>query len=121
MHKFTLLATLTLVMGEEIKFTDLGGKSLLIEDIQKVFLYYIKLIVDTSVIQQTKEKATDQLYKLNQPCNQSHCRESTEIKVLQIKINTLESKFIPYKNLMHLSVSKTLFGTLDNSNLDLIN
>ena len=86
-------------MGKEIKFTDLGGKSLLIEDIQKVFLYYIKLIVavDTSVIQQTKEEATDQLYKLNQLCTQSHCRESAEINVLKVKINTLESKFIHYK------------------------
>ena len=109
-----------------------GSKNLLIEDIQKVLLYHsqVKLIValNTSVIQRTKEKATDQLYKLKQ----SNCRESTEIKVLQIKINTLESKFIHYKNLMYLrvkrklfdfvgSVSKTLFGTLDNSNLDLIN
>ena len=132
MHKFTLLATLTLVMGERIMFTDLGSKSLLIEDIQKVLLHHsqVKLIValNTSVIQQKKEKATDQLYKLKQ----SNCRESAEINVLKIKINTLESKFIHYKNLMYLrvkrklfdfvgSVSKTLFGTLDNSNLDLIN
>ena len=136
MHKLTLLAVLTLVLSEEIKFTDLGDKSLFIEDIQKVFLYHnqVKLIVgvDTSVIQQAKEKATDQLSKLNQLCKQSNCRESAEINVLKIKINTLESKFIHYKNLMHLrvkrglfnfvgSISKTLFGTLDNSDLNLIN
>ena len=94
----------------------------------------MKLIVgvDTSVIQQAKEKATDQLSKLNQLCKQSNCRESAEINVLKIKINTLESKFIHYKILMHLrvkrglfnfvgSISKTLFGTLDNSDLNLIN
>ena len=33
MHKLTLLAV-TLVLGEEIKFTDLGNKSFFIEDIQ---------------------------------------------------------------------------------------
>ena len=136
MHKLTLLAVLTLVLSEEIKFTDLGDKSLFIEDIQKIFLYHnqVKLIVgvDTSVIQQAKEKATYQLSKLNQLCKQSNCRESAEINVLKIKINTLESKFIHYKNLMHLrmkrglfnfvgSISKTLFGTLDNSDLNLIN
>ena len=70
--------------------------------------------------------------KLNQLCKRSNCRESAEINVLKIKIDTLESKFIHYKNLMHLrvkrelfnfvgSISKTLFGTLDNSDLDLIN
>ena len=66
----------------------------------------VKLIVGiyTSVIQQTKEKATDQLYKLKQLCKQSNCRESAEINVLKIKINTLENKFIHYENLMHLRV-----------------
>ena len=85
MHKLTLLAVLTVVLSEEIKFTDIGDKSLFIEYIQKVFLYHnqVKLIVgvDTSVIQQAKEKATDQLSKLNQLCKQSNCRESAEINV----------------------------------------
>ncbi|CAD1472761.1 unnamed protein product, partial [Heterotrigona itama] len=69
MNKLILLATLTLVIGEDIELTNLKDKNLFIEDIQKVFLYHnvVKLIVevDTSVIQQAKEKVIDRLYELN--------------------------------------------------------
>ncbi|CAD1481066.1 unnamed protein product, partial [Heterotrigona itama] len=69
--KLKLLATLTLVISEEIKLADLENKNLFLEDVQKVFLSYnqVKLIVGVDM----------------------------------------------------KSISKTLFGTLENSDLELIN
>ncbi|CAD1470130.1 unnamed protein product [Heterotrigona itama] len=99
MNKLILLATLTLVIGEDIELTNLEDKNLLI---QKVFLYH------------------------------NEVKESPEINVLKVIINTLENKYVHYKNVMHLrvktglfnfvgSISKTLFDTLDDSDLELIN
>ncbi|CAD1481103.1 unnamed protein product, partial [Heterotrigona itama] len=86
---------------------------------------------DTSIIQKEKEKVIDRLYELNGLCEQSNYREPPKINVLKVKINKLENKYVHYKNL-HLGVkrgllnfmgnfSKTLFGTLDDRDLEIIN
>lgn len=131
-----IILALSITLASSFTLTPPNDSSVFIEDIQETYLYHndVRIIVGIDLKPYIKldENIVEHYSRIKNVCDPENCTRSLEIQSIFARINILKTKIIHLKSLLHMrtkrgllnfvgSISKTLFGTLDEDDLNLIN